>query len=133
METFSQKYKIKVTVMFTITVLNSIQHIWELQLIILINRILPFKRIPQDRTNRETLILQFKVSITNKIIKTIVRVGFHNMPENRPATDFNHRLRAQMSLFTDSGPKTTCKYYCFHECLPSKKNTYITNQIISTV
>ena len=44
----------------------------------------------------------------HKFIKAICRIHFHDMPENRLLSDLDHRLRFQMALLTDTGPKTTC-------------------------
>ena len=50
----------------------------------------------------------FVSTADNKFIKSISRIHFHNMPEDRLLPDLDHRLRLQMALLADTGTKTAC-------------------------
>ena len=50
----------------------------------------------------------------DEVIKTEMRVAFHDVPENRPTTDFHHGLRAVLGFFTDAGAEAARQEYDFH-------------------
>ena len=58
--------------------------------------------------------VSFVAKTNDKIIEAVKGVGFHNVPQNRPFTDFDHRFRFQMRLFADTRPETACKNHNFH-------------------
>ena len=55
------------------------------------------------------------VSATNdEIIQAMLRIHFHNVPQDRFAADLDHRFRAKTGFFTYAGSKTTRKNHGFH-------------------
>src|SRR5574344_427471 len=58
--------------------------------------------------------MSFVSGKNNKVIKSVMAVDFHNMPENRVTADFYHRLRHTLSFFSEPSTKSACKYKCFH-------------------
>src|SRR3977135_2015803 len=60
------------------------------------------------------------VSAANdKVAYTTGRVDLHDVPKDRFATNFNHRLRPEVALFTDSCAFAACKNYSLHRVLIS--------------
>ncbi|MNE07995.1 hypothetical protein D3C80_1006370 [compost metagenome] len=50
----------------------------------------------------------------HEIVDPVVGVDFHDVPNDGLATNFDHRFRAQMRLFTDTGTQATGQDDCFH-------------------
>jgi hypothetical protein len=50
----------------------------------------------------------------NEIIYSMMRINFHNMPQDRLAADLNHRLWLQIRFFRNTGTQTTSKNDDFH-------------------
>ena len=50
----------------------------------------------------------------NKVVDTVSGVDLHNMPEDWLATNFNHRFRSVIRLFTDTGSISSSQDHCFH-------------------
>ena len=50
----------------------------------------------------------------DKLIDSIGTVAFHNVPKDRLAPNFNHRLWFEVRLFTDASTQPTSKDDCFH-------------------
>src|SRR3989344_2651613 len=50
----------------------------------------------------------------DEVMEPIVRVDFHDMPQNRHTTNFHHRLRAHMRLFREPCAETACEDDYFH-------------------
>jgi hypothetical protein len=59
--------------------------------------------------------MPFVTATNNKLVNAEGGIDFHNMPKNRLATNFYHRLRPNATFFTDTGTITTCKDNCFHK------------------
>ena len=59
-----------------------------------------------------------------KLMKSIAGIHFHNVPQNRLFTYFDHGLRFQMTLLADPGPKSSRQNNNLHMFSPFKKNTY---------
>ena len=47
--------------------------------------------------------------------------NLHDVPKNRHTTDFNHRLRPEMALFTDSGTHAACENHGLQSTPPENK------------
>ena len=68
----------------------------------------------------------------HKIIEAIVRILFHDMPQNGHTADFDHRFRLELTFFRNARAIATGKNYNFHifhsrklaaePCLQSRKN-----------
>ena len=68
----------------------------------------------------------------HKIIKAIVRILFHDMPQNGHTADFDHRFRLELAFFRNARAIAAGKNYNFHifhsrkpaaePCLQSRKN-----------
>src|SRR5437762_11655093 len=50
----------------------------------------------------------------HKFVDPVVGKDLHDVPQNRPAADLNHRLWFQMGLFGYSGPHSTIMNNCLH-------------------
>ncbi|MCY1307629.1 hypothetical protein D9M70_575650 [compost metagenome] len=50
----------------------------------------------------------------HEIRKAVVAIDLHDVPEDRPPADFDHRLGSQMALFRDARAVTTGEYDDFH-------------------
>src|SRR5690242_10122916 len=50
----------------------------------------------------------------DEIVDAPVGIDFHDVPEDRAATDLDHRLGTKMGLLTNPGAHTTCKNDGFH-------------------
>ena len=49
--------------------------------------------------------IAFVPTADNEVVDAVLRVYFHDMPQNRPDTDFNHWFRLQVSFFGNAGAK----------------------------
>jgi hypothetical protein len=52
--------------------------------------------------------ISFIATADNKFIYTVVRINFHDMPENGFATNFDHRFWTDPAFLAYAGPKATC-------------------------
>jgi hypothetical protein len=51
----------------------------------------------------------------HKITHIVVIKQFHDVPENRPASDFHHRFRPKLGFFTQTRSLTTTQDDRFHD------------------
>lgn len=57
--------------------------------------------------------ITFISATDNKIMDTMSAIGLHDMPENRLASDLDHRFGPEVRLFGDSSAKPAGKNNCF--------------------
>ena len=50
----------------------------------------------------------------HEVIEPIVGILFHDVPQDRLFSDFNHGFRTQMTLFRNARPESTCQQDYFH-------------------
>ena len=50
----------------------------------------------------------------DEVVDLVVRVDLQDVPEDRPASDFDHRLGADSGFFAEPGAETTGEDNCFH-------------------
>ena len=60
-----------------------------------------------------------------EITNSIVGINFHDVPENRPAANFHHWLRAQRGLLAQACTKTSGKNDCFHKEFDSQRFSWL--------
>jgi hypothetical protein len=51
----------------------------------------------------------------HELVDPMRRVDLHDVPENRPPADLDHRLGPRLGLFTDAGSKPSGEDDCFHD------------------
>jgi hypothetical protein len=56
----------------------------------------------------------FVAKANYKLGNTVLRVRFHDVPQEGSATDFNEGFGANDRLLADSGTETARQYYSFH-------------------
>jgi hypothetical protein len=58
--------------------------------------------------------LTFIAEAKDKVLKIIMGVGLHYMPQDRLTTDLHHRLRTHNCFFTQTSTQTTSKNHSLH-------------------
>ena len=54
----------------------------------------------------------------DEVLNTVGRVLLHDVPENRLATDLDHRLGLEVRFLADAGAQAAGQDHCFHCCSP---------------
>ena len=50
----------------------------------------------------------------HEFLEALLRINLHDVPQDRPAADFDHRLRYRHRLFGEAGAASTGQYRNFH-------------------
>jgi hypothetical protein len=59
-------------------------------------------------------VVGFVPATDDELVKPIMRVNLHDVPEYGSAADFHHRLRAEFRFLGQPGPITSGKNNYFH-------------------
>jgi hypothetical protein len=58
--------------------------------------------------------LAFVAAADHEFVEAVVRVRLHDVPQDRPAADLDHRLRANARFFRDPRPETASQDHYLH-------------------
>jgi len=61
--------------------------------------------------------IAFVAAADYKLVDPMGAVDLQNVPEDRLAADFNHRLRLEVGFFADARAEAAGENYCFHGCM----------------
>jgi hypothetical protein len=56
----------------------------------------------------------------HELVKAVVRVDFHDVPQNGPAADLDHGLGSKVGFFAESRAHPSAQNDRFHRCLPEQ-------------
>ncbi len=68
----------------------------------------------------------------DEVVDLVLGIDLEDVPEDRPATDFDHRLGTRMCLFAEPRAKTAGKDNCFHFIPLLPTNSMTTRQPTTT-
>src|SRR5437868_12998950 len=66
----------------------------------------------------------------DEISDTVRRVDLHDVPQQRPPADLDHRFRNEITLFADAGAKAARQNHGFHLIGPPRRGPPIVGSLL---